>query len=178
MGHAANGIEATLVSTLVGLGVPFEYADSGSGAGLTLVAELPGEHKLKIPTAFTIGTHSVAINAFVVRAPKENVQEVHRWLLSRNRRLFAVSYAIDHYGDVYLVARMPLEAITAASLDAILGAVAATADGDFDTLLEMGFEQAIRDEWLWRLSRGESTRNLEAFRHLAPSGEDTAGFAS
>ena len=24
----------------------------------------------------------------------------------------------------------------------------------------------MRKEWAWRISRGESTRNLEAFRHL------------
>jgi hypothetical protein len=31
----------------------------------------------------------------------------------------------------------------------------------------------MRKEWAWRVDRGESTRNLEAFRHLLePSGED------
>ena len=32
-----------------------------------------------------------------------------------------------------------------------------------------GFATAIRKEWEWRLSRGESTRNLEAFEALRPS---------
>ena len=31
-----------------------------------------------------------------------------------------------------------------------------------------GFGSSIRKEWEWRLSRGEPTHNLEAFRHLAP----------
>jgi hypothetical protein len=30
----------------------------------------------------------------------------------------------------------------------------------------MGFLDAMRREWDWRVSRGESTRNLQAFRHL------------
>ncbi len=38
------------------------------------------------------------------------------------------------------------------------------ADESFNTILELGFSSAIRKEWEWRISRGESTRNLEAFR--------------
>ena len=154
---------AVLTQTFDELGVGYEFARAG-----TVVAELPGTHKLKIPVAFTVGEHSVAINAFVVRSPDEREPQIHRWLLRRNQRLFAVAYAVDHLGDIYLVGRLPKAAITAQTVDEILGSVAATADGDFDTLLELGFESAIRSEWRWRLDRGESTRNLEAFRHLAP----------
>ena len=132
------------------------------------MVELPGRHKLKTPVSFALGPHSVSINAFVVRAPDENAAAVHEWLLRRNRRLFVVSYAVDHLGDVYLVGRVPHEALTVETVDAILGAIVETADGDFNTLLEMGFESAIRAEWRWRLDRGESTANLEAFGHLAP----------
>ena len=38
------------------------------------------------------------------------------------------------------------------------------ADGSFNTILELGFASSIRKEWEWRVSRGEPTRNLEAFR--------------
>ena len=46
------------------------------------------------------------------------------------------------------------------------------ADGDFNTLLELGFASSIRREWDWRVSRGESLANLQAFKHLvtAPEG--------
>jgi hypothetical protein len=37
-------------------------------------------------------------------------------------------------------------------------------DGSFNTILELGFATSIRREWEWRKSRGESTRNLEAFK--------------
>ena len=40
------------------------------------------------------------------------------------------------------------------------------ADADFNTLLELGFRSSIRKEWEWRVSRGESLKNLEAFAHL------------
>ena len=38
------------------------------------------------------------------------------------------------------------------------------ADGSFNTILELGFASSIRKEWEWRNLRGESTRNLDAFR--------------
>jgi len=44
-------------------------------------------------------------------------------------------------------------------------------DGSFNTILELGFASAIRKEWDWRTSRGESTANLQAFRHLAGPAE-------
>ena len=40
------------------------------------------------------------------------------------------------------------------------------ADSPFNELLALGFLTSMRKEWAWRISRGESTRNLEAFRHL------------
>ena len=49
-------------------------------------------------------------------------------------------------------------------MDRLLGAVLTYADESFNTILELGFASSIRKEWEWRLSRGESTKNLEAFR--------------
>jgi hypothetical protein len=44
------------------------------------------------------------------------------------------------------------------------------ADGDFNTLLEIGFATSIKREWDWRVSRGESLANLQAFKHLVEPG--------
>jgi len=54
--------------------------------------------------------------------------------------------------------------VTPEGLDRLLGAVLTHADGSFNTILELGFASSIRKEWAWRNTRGESTRNLEAFR--------------
>jgi hypothetical protein len=53
-------------------------------------------------------------------------------------------------------------------VDRLLGSVLEAADSSFNTILELGFSSAIRKEWAWRISRGEPTWNLQAFRHLAP----------
>jgi hypothetical protein len=130
---------------------------------------LPGEHKLRTTCSLVAGRHTLSVNAFVARRPDENSAQVHRWLLERNRRLFGIAYAVDQLGDIYLVGRIPVEAVTARLLDQVLGAVLSEADGSFNTIVELGFRSAIEREWRWRLSRGESTANLAAFEHLRPS---------
>jgi hypothetical protein len=47
-----------------------------------------------------------------------------------------------------------------------------TADGAFNTLLELGFASSIRREWAWRVDRGESLANLQAFQHLVDDGNE------
>ncbi|MFE6223670.1 MULTISPECIES: YbjN domain-containing protein [unclassified Streptomyces] len=130
------------------------------------VVKLPGTRKLSTTLSLRIGRHSLSLNAFVVRHPDENEAGVHRWLLERNLRLYGVGYAIDQLGDIYLAGKLPLAAVTPDELDRLLGSVLEAADGDFNTLLELGFASAIRREYAWRVSRGESTRNLDAFRSL------------
>jgi hypothetical protein len=128
------------------------------------VFDLPGERKLSTPCQLVLGEHAMAVHAFVCRNPDENHEAVYRWLLNRNLRLYGVAFGVDHNGDIYLDGRMSLEAVTGPELDRLLGAVLAYADESFNTILELGFATSIRREWEWRLSRGESTRNLEAFR--------------
>jgi hypothetical protein len=130
------------------------------------VVRLPGTRKLSTTCSMIIGKHSLSINAFVIRHPDENETGVHRWLLERNLRLYGVSYAIDSLGDIYLVGKLPLSVVTPAEIDRLLGSVLEAADGPFNSLLELGFASAIRREYAWRVDRGESTRNLDAFTHL------------
>ncbi|MGW0755009.1 YbjN domain-containing protein [Streptomyces sp. NPDC002814] len=130
------------------------------------VVKLPGTRKLSTTVSLLVGRHSLSLNAFVIRHPDENEGGVHRWLLERNLKLYGVSYAVDPLGDIYVTAKLPLSAVTPDEIDRLLGQVLEAADGSFNTLLELGFASAIRKEYEWRVSRGESTRNLDAFMHL------------
>ena len=125
---------------------------------------LPGERKLKTPVRLEVGPHALAIHAFVCRRPDENHEGVYRWLLQRNLKMYGVSFALDAVGDIYLDGRLPLAAVTPDELDRLLGSVLSYADESFNAILELGFASSIRKEWEWRRLRGESTRNLEAFR--------------
>jgi hypothetical protein len=142
-----------------------EHDDLGEGV---FALELPGEKKLKTPCRLEVGPHALAVHAFVCRNPDENHEAVYRWLLERNLKLYAVAFGVDHLGDIYLDARLPLSSVTPEDLDKLVGSVLAYADESFNVLLELGFASSIRKEWEWRKLRGESTANLEAFRSLEP----------
>jgi hypothetical protein len=133
----------------------------------TFVIELAGTKKLKTNVSLSVGAHALTINAFVARHPDENAGAVNAWLLERNRRMYGVTFALDHLGDIYLIGRVPLTSINDAEIDRLLGCVLEYSDNSFNTILELGFASAIRREWDWRVSRGESTENLAAFAHLA-----------
>lgn len=159
---------------------PSQQADSDRIAaaladlGLSAVREgddaflvsLPGERRHRTLVWLIVGSHDLLVESFVCRAPDENREDVYRFLLQRNARLRTVAYALDPVGDIHLVGRLGRAGVTAAELDTLLGVVLATSDADFNPILERGFTSAIRREWAWRTSRGESVRNLEAFRHL------------
>jgi hypothetical protein len=152
--QAAELVRRTLTETEV----QFEEPSPG-----TFVATLPGQKRLKTSCWLIVGAQGLAVEAFVMRRPDENADAVHRWLLAHNSKLFAVSWAIDDAGDVYLAGRLPLAAVTPEVIDRLLGSVLEYADSAFNTLLELGFGSSIRREWAWRESRGESLANLAAF---------------
>ena len=131
-----------------------------------LVVQLAGAR------AILVSEHSVRVEAFVCRKPDENHEGVYRFLLKRNRRLYGVAYTLDNVGDIYLVGRMALASVTGAEIDRVLGQVLEAVDGDFNTLLELGFRTSIQKEWEWRVSRGESLKNLRAFEHLIDDQDD------
>ena len=130
------------------------------------VVSLPGEKKLKTVASLVVSDNALSVSAFVIRNPDENHDDVHRFLLRRNLRLPGLAYAIDRAGDVYVTGRMPARGVDAQTIDQVLGVVLTAADEPFNELLVMGFLSSMRKEWEWRVSRGESLRNLEAFRSI------------
>lgn len=159
---AAEDVLAVIVATAGELGLSWQQEDR------IITVSLPGTRKLTTECALVVGAYAVEIRAFVIRNPDENHLGVYRWLLEHNLKSYAVAFSVDRHGDIYLTGRVSLGSVTPAEIDRLLGSVAETADEAFNTLLELGFASSIRKEWQWRLSRGEPTRNLAAFRHLAP----------
>ena len=153
--RAAEVVRATLADG------DLEWQEISNGV-FTVV--LPGEKKLQTPVRLDVGRHALGVHAFVARHPDENHERVYRWLLERNLKLFGVAFAVDHLGDIYLDGRLPLSTVSPDEVDRLLGAVLTYADESFNTILELGFASSIRKEWEWRIARGESTKNLEAFR--------------
>lgn len=155
-------LDGVIRSALIDSDLQYESPQDGS-----FLIKLPGEHKLATMCWLVVGDHSVLIEAFVMRRPDEANERLYSLLLTRNARMYGVSWSIDSSGDVYLVGRVAKASLDAAEIDRLLGAVLTYADETFDLMLEIGFGSSIKREWLWRQSRGESTANLRAFARFA-----------
>lgn len=138
---------------------------AGGRAGETIV-ELPGSTRLHVPISVLTGTRWVEVSAFVCRNPEENHEEVYRWLLLRNARLKTVAFSIDPRGDIYVHGRLPVGGLTAEAFDLMLGEAMDVSDRSFNEIISRGFAGSVRKEYAWRVSRGLSTANLDAFSHL------------
>lgn len=152
-------------AALKGAGASFEEPRPGA-----FLVRLPGRHKLATMTWLIVGDQALHVEAFFCRQPDENHTEFYRWLLTKNGSTYGVHFALDPVGDVYLVGRVPLEAISETEIDRLLGCVLTYSDESFDRALEIGFASSIRREWEWRAKRGESLANLRAFARFADPG--------
>ena len=132
----------------------------------TYLITLPGQTKQQTHCALIVGDHSLSINAFVIRKPDDNQAGVHAYCMLKNAGMYGIAFATNELGDIFLVGRLPLFAVTDRELDRLVGSVLQYSDSSFNPLLELGFANAIRREWAWRVSRGESLANLDAFKHL------------
>jgi hypothetical protein len=159
---ALDVIEATLKES----DLDYAFHEGSDGAPSGVVVAVPGERRLITNTIFTVGDHTVRIEAFICRKPDEDFEKVYRYLLRRNRRLFGLAYTLDNLGDIYLVGKIALASVSPEVIDGILGQVVQAVESDFNMLLELGFHSSIQKEWEWRVKRGESLKNLKAFEHL------------
>jgi hypothetical protein len=154
-------VDAAVAAALAELEIDHQRREPGQ-----FLATLPGTNRLQTQCWLLVQEQALFVQAFVCRKPDEDEAGVFRFLLQRNARLYGVHYTLDRIGDIHLIGRVPLHAVTTAELDRVLGQVLEAADGDFNTLLELGFAGSIRREYAWRSDRGESLANLKAFEHL------------
>ena len=164
---AVGDLDALIEQALTQAEVPFEHPREGA-----FLVTLAGTHKLATNAWLVLTPQSLLVEAFVIRQPDENHAAFYRNLLERNTRTYGVHFSVDRVGDVYLVGRVPLAAVTADEVDRLLGCVLTYADESFDPLLEIGFAGSIRREWEWRQRRGEPLTNLQAFARFADPARD------
>ncbi|HEY7431938.1 MAG TPA: YbjN domain-containing protein [Streptosporangiaceae bacterium] len=161
--RAADAIEAALAE--------LELEAQRPQPGHFLV-RLAGQRKLATMTWLIAGAHSLHVEAFFCRQPDESHARFYKFLLERNGRMYGVYFAADEVGDVYLVGRLPLASVSTEEIDRVLGCVLTYSDDNFNPALEIGFASSIQREWAWRVKRGESLANLQAFARFAQDQRD------
>lgn len=120
--------------------------------------QLRGEKKHSITVLLALRERTLALESFFIRRPAENHAELYGMLLRANMRTYGIRFAIDDAGDVFIVARLPLEAVTEEELDRLLGAVLTTADGMFMPAIEVGFASYLARDMAWRAAQTPTPR--------------------
>jgi len=100
---------------------------------------LPGHVRQKINIAAALRPDRVSFYFFMVRAPRENREDLYRLLLRKNLRTFALKYCLDADGDVWLVAELPRRGFDAEELDRVLGVFYQESESAFEALVHLGY---------------------------------------
>lgn len=116
--------------------------------------QLRGEKKLSITVLLALRERTLQVESFFIRRPAENHADLYRLLLRTNMRLYGVRFALDDLGDVYLVARFPVEAVTDEELDRVLGSILSISDELFMPAIEIGFASYLQRDMAWRAAQG------------------------
>ena len=98
----------------------------------TFLVTLPGQTKIATHCALIVGDHTLSINAFVIRKPDENEAAVHAWCMAKNAGMYGIAFATNELGDIFLVGRLPLGAVTDREIDRLVGAVLQYSDSSFN----------------------------------------------
>jgi hypothetical protein len=93
----------------------------------------------KLNIAAVLRPDRVSFYFFMVRGPHQNHEALYRLLLKKNLRTFAMKYALDADGDVWLVAELPRAGFDARELDRILGVFYQEAEAAFEPLVHLGY---------------------------------------
>lgn len=90
---------------------------------------------------FDVGDLTLAAEAYLLPPPRLDAAEVYRLCLARNWTSWPVAIAIDRRGEMYIRGRMPLDVVTEASIDQLVGAIYEVVELSFRALVEAGFRQ-------------------------------------
>ena len=85
---------------------------------------------------FDLHQRTLRYELYFMPDPPRNRLELYEWLLRRNHGIYGARFSIGPDGDVYLVGRLPLEHLSEAELDRVIGVLY--------ELVELWFQPAIR----------------------------------
>ena len=103
---------------------------------------LSGEVRVALPVAVEVGEHTAVVSAFLLRGPvrgRGDAAALHRAMLRRNARLRLVRLALDGDDDAVVVARLPVEGLSAARLGEVLAEILEVADRGFESLVHTAY---------------------------------------
>ncbi len=107
-------------------------------------ARMRGEEKAVITVWLTLRERSLHHETQVMPAPEENVEACYEYLLRRNASLIGARFALGAEDAVYLVGQTPVDAVSDAALDHIVGSAYAYTEECFPTAMSIGYASRFR----------------------------------
>jgi hypothetical protein len=119
--------------------LPVEAIERGEGDERRWYVRLRGEDKDFTTVWLTLGQRTLRYETYVMPAPEENDGALYEHLLRRNERLVGVHFSIGIEDAVFLRGELPVDAVSEAELDRVIGTLYATVEQCFQSLLRIGF---------------------------------------
>jgi hypothetical protein len=119
--------------------LPVEAIERGEGDERRWYVRLRGEDKEFTTVWLTLGQRTLRYETYVMPAPEENDGALYEHLLRRNERLVGAHFSIGVEDAVFLRGELPVDALSEAELDRVIGTLYATVEQCFQALLRIGF---------------------------------------
>ncbi len=113
--------------------------DRGEPGQRRWYVRMKGEEKAVSTVWFTLGQRQLHCECHFMPAPEENEGRLYEYLLRRNRELTGLRFAIGIEDAVFLVAELPVHAVTEAEIDRLLGSFYAYGERWFRACMRIGY---------------------------------------
>jgi hypothetical protein len=104
------------------------------------VVAVPVAKRGPLGVLVTAGDRTLTLRTFLMRGPDRSREEVYRRLLRKQLDTRMWRFAVDDAGDLFALADLPLERLTADLLDGALGLLAVLVDETYEGVLRTGFD--------------------------------------
>jgi hypothetical protein len=103
------------------------------------LVRLSGEEKQYISVWFALRQRSLAVEAYFMPGPEENVEDLFTYLLRLNGRLAGLRFAIGQEEAVYLLGSISVHHLNESELDRLLGSAYAYSEAYFRPAMRIGY---------------------------------------
>lgn len=103
-----------------------------------------GEERDAFTIRYYLQQRTLRYETYFMPAPEENVEQLYRYLLARNLKLYGAAFAVGDEAAVYLVGQLPNSLINETELDRVLGSLYVWMEQFFRPAMRIGFASRFR----------------------------------
>jgi len=109
------------------------------------VVRVNGEEKSVFSVWFHLRQRTLHVETYMMPAPEENLAQAYEQLLRRNVKFNGFSFSIGLEDGIYLIGQIPVQWISEAELDRLLGSTYAYVEQCFRPAMRIGFASRFTD---------------------------------